>query len=98
MYLKKTGSSDREISFQIKTPKLPKETALISGQERTHDFPGIPFISRGRCYACILRQAASILTDVRVLYTKPTYCCKIQCFWDYLIRERKGGQDGCQSR
>jgi hypothetical protein len=54
LYLKKTGSSDREISFQIQTPKLPKETALISGQERTHDFPGIPSTSRGRFYACIL--------------------------------------------
>ena len=53
LYLKKTGSSDREISFQIQTPKFPKETALISGQERTHDFPGIPFTNRGRCFTNI---------------------------------------------
>ena len=40
-------------------------------------FPGILFSSCGRCHAGIIRKAASIFTDVNVLYTKPTYCCKI---------------------
>ena len=62
-------------------------------------FPGIPFTSRGRSSADIFRKAASILADVNVLYTKPTYCCKIHNHWEFLgWRRRLGVQDGCQSR
>jgi hypothetical protein len=32
------------------TIRLPKETALISGQGRAHDFPGNLFTSHGRCW------------------------------------------------
>jgi hypothetical protein len=36
------------ISYLIQTIRLPKITALISGQGRAHDFPGMPFTNRGR--------------------------------------------------
>ena len=62
--------------------RLPKETALISGQGRTHDFPGIPFASRGHFSENIYQKAAFIHMDVPVLYTKPTYCCEIQDDWE----------------
>ena len=45
-------------------------------------FPGISFTSHGRGSAGILRKAASILTDVSVLYTKPPNCYKIQAVWE----------------
>ena len=60
-------------------------------------FPGIPFTSRGRSSAGIFRKAASILADVNVLYTKPTYCYKIQGLLELPKKEGKNGcKYGCQ--
>jgi hypothetical protein len=83
--------------FPIQTPKLPKETALISGQERTHDFPGIPFTNRDRCSAGIFCKAASIFVDVNVLlltyYTRNRrIVAKFTVIWRRLLQGLKAEQ------
>jgi hypothetical protein len=40
-------------------------------------FQEFHFLSRGRGYTSNFREAASILTNINILYTETTNCCKI---------------------
>ena len=90
-FLIQPDSNDCEISSSIQTPRLPKETALISGQVRTHDFPGIQFTSRGRCHASIVCKAASIRTMLTYYTRNRRIVAKFRFSGNCWIKEEKYG-------
>jgi hypothetical protein len=63
-----TGSTHRKNPYSLQTLRLPKKTALISGQVRTHDFQEFYFLNRGRSCKAFPKSGVNLFRYDRIIH------------------------------